>query len=1082
MKKIFTLLAMTLLLLTRNDVYAQTYDTTNYYGKMNYIFQYVDKSQVTTGLLRDYSIDFLNPDNYTGAAIHDSNFVSMSEWRMLYAGLYGAQINANAHLLYLDTINRRINSYNHTSDPISFIGLYYNYQQLKSTAVSGNLMTVTNEQLRDVAGRTQSPYDTKELFAIAPIRQVAYKGNNQFMMRSSMFFGNTGKTISTIEVSPKGTATYQLVTLNTPFTVNYDSAGFYNMNFRITYVGGVVKYGHTKMAVYNTPSTGGPNARFAGWPITNTAVTATKAYLGTFGEGDITVEYGINNTSHEIKKPLIVVKGFDPNGAFDYYALLDQINYDPNMNWNSITLNNGLDDINNYDIIFLNFKNGTDYIQRNAYLLEKVISIVNQRKHANGSSEQNVIIGMSMGGLVTRYALRDMEINALAHETRLFISHDAPHWGANVPVAAQAAVQHLAPWKIINFNGTFPFIGWTDLFPGTQNGLDLFNSPAAKQMVIQRYTLVGETLNADNSVHNTFLNEINQMGWPVNCRNVALSNGSCNGTPTFADNSSLLSISGRRSMTYFGSLWRSLAASAIAPLNSQYSFINGWNSPQFNNSSLGWEFPLALFSTNSSFVIDFNIKAVPKTGTAQIYRGDIYSSKKILGLINVNNYFIKCHVNSNTGMLPLDNAPGGMYDLNEFGFNPQIIQSQLPDFFSGYINTVVNQPRFCFVPTVSSLAFTNAQNFLFTDICGVVNCQSATGISDHYAPLQNQLHISYTQASTNWLLQAQGLTGNCVKICASDVSIDGPKTVCSTGSTYSLVTPMTGATVTWSVSPTNLASLTTNNGSATLTKTGANGSVILTANITNACGGTVSKSRKIQVGLANYIPYKINYYNPNGSTLCSGQAYSYQLLTVDGSTLFENGITGVEWAGNPGSASVNYNSGSYYIGGATYVNGSASQLTFHAPPGTSSLPVQVKVNIGNACGWTGDSGDPYTYILPQNGNSTLVNCGSGFLAVSPNPVQNTLTINFSGATTATQTPVAQNNARQSSVKAMVETPTAAIKHVRILDTAGKVKKQATVDGNASQAKLDVSALPTGIYFVEISDDTNKETHKIVIQR
>lgn len=1082
MKRFFTLFAAALLLIMHYGAHAQTYDTTAYYGKMNYIFQHVDKSQVTTGLLRDYSIDFLNPDNYTGAAIHDSNFVGMGEWRMLYAGLYGAQINGNANLLYLDTINRLVNTYNHTSDPISIIGLYYNYQQLKSTAISGNLMTVTNEQLYDVAGRTQSPYDTKELFALAPIRQVAFKGNNQFIMRSSMFFGNTGKTISTIEVSPKGTATYQLVTLNTPFTVNYDSAGFYNMNFKITYVGGVVKYGHTKITVYNTPTSGGGGARFGYRYTTNESVTATKAYLGTMGQGDITIELGKNNTSGQIKKPLIMVEGFDPDGSFDYYALQNQISYDANTYWNSISLNYGLDDVNNYDMIFLRFKNGTDYIQRNAYLLERVISIVNQRKQANGSTEQNVIIGMSMGGLVARYALRDMEINSVSHGTRLFISHDAPHWGANVPVAAQAAVQHLAPWQIINIEGFFKKISWVDMFPGTQNGLDLFNSPAAKQMVIQRYALSGETLNADNSVHNAFMNEINQMGWPVNCRNVALSNGSCNGAVTFPDNSNIVSIGGKRSMSYLQSLWRALAMSAIAPLNYGGRFINGWNSPQFNYNALGWEFPLALFSTSSSFVIDFNLKAVPRTGTAEIYRGDIYSSRKILGLINVNNYFIKCHAYSNTSMLPLDNAPGGMYDLKQFGFDLQAIQSQLPEFFQNYINTVISQPRFCFVPTVSALAFTNAQNFLFSDICGVVNCQSASGISDHYAPQQNQLHISYTQASTDWLLQAQSLTGNCVKICASDVTINGPKTVCTGGATYSLVTPMTGAVVTWSVSPTNLVSLTANNGSVTLTQTGGSGSVILTANITNACGGVVSKSRKIQVGLANYIPYKINYYNPNGTTLCGGQAYSYQLLTNDGSTLFDDGITGVEWTGNPGSASVNYNSGSYYTNGPTYVDGSAAQLTFHGWAGMSPTPVQVKVSIGNACGWTGDSGDPATYILPQNGNSTLVNCGSGFLMVSPNPVQNTLTINLSDATTTNPTAATKGNARQSAVKEPVKTSVVPDKHIRILDASGKVCKQTRVAGNTSQTQLDVSRLSPGIYFVEISDNTNKETHKIVIQR
>jgi hypothetical protein len=46
---------------------------------MNYVFHHVNKSQIITGLLRHYGIEFLNLDNYTGAAFHDSNFVALDE-------------------------------------------------------------------------------------------------------------------------------------------------------------------------------------------------------------------------------------------------------------------------------------------------------------------------------------------------------------------------------------------------------------------------------------------------------------------------------------------------------------------------------------------------------------------------------------------------------------------------------------------------------------------------------------------------------------------------------------------------------------------------------------------------------------------------------------------------------------------------------------------------------------------------------------------------------------------------------------------------------------------------------------------
>ena len=93
------------------------------------------------------------------------------------------------------------------------------------------------------------------------------------------------------------------------------------------------------------------------------------------------------------------------------------------------------------------YKKGNDYMQRNAYLVEDVIKWVNSVKQG---TQQNVVLGQSMGGVIARYALRDME-NQLAstgnqtwnHKTNLYISHDAPHQGANMPLSIQYFARHL---------------------------------------------------------------------------------------------------------------------------------------------------------------------------------------------------------------------------------------------------------------------------------------------------------------------------------------------------------------------------------------------------------------------------------------------------------------------------------------------------------------------------------------------------------------------------------------------------------------------------------------------------------------
>jgi hypothetical protein len=1029
MKKLSALLVGITLLVIK--MHAQ--DTSTYFGKMNYVFNYVDKSPITTGLLRDYGIEFLNLDNYTGASLHDSNFTAMDDWRMLYTSLYSSQINNTAGMLYLDTVNRLVNKYAYTSQPISFIGLYYNYQKLRDDAVTSNLMYVSNDQLYDVSGRTQSPYESRELFAIAPIRQAAFTGDNQFIFRPELFLGNTGKTISSIAYDAAGGSNYQTVALNTAFTVNYANTGFYNFSIRITYTDNSIRYAHTKIVAYENP--GSSQARFGTRAIENLQVEATKAYLGTISRGDITIELALNNTTGQIRKPLIVVEGFDPEDTYDYESFWRSLNNDPNTGA-SITLNTGLDNTNDYDLIFLNFQNGMDHIQRNAFLLERVIEIVNGRKTTyNGVRQDNVIIGLSMGGLIARYALRDMEQNSQAHETRLFISHDTPHWGANVPVGAQAAVQHLAPWQIVDFTWQRT-IFYRDMFPQAVDALNIFNSPAARQMLIQRYTLSGESLTADNSTHNDFLNEINGMGWPVNCRNITVANGSCSGGTHFADNTTMFNIDANRSMTYFGSMWRSLVIS-LAALPIGTGVVTGWGNPSFNTWAMVWQFPLSLFATSSSIGIDFKIRSVPSSGTLEIYRGDVYSKKKILWLIDVKNYFIKCHVNSVSGMLPLDNARGGLYNPREFGLDPSIITNQLPDFFQGVQPLMM---EFCFVPTVSALAFNDPAGNLRTNVCSNVNCLNPSGVHDFFAPQQDEFHISFTQAKSDYILQRQAANYSCAKICPANISISGDDAFCFTSGAYTLNTIPANATVTWSLNPSYFATVNCVNCNSTTLSRNYDGAGTLSATFGNTCLGQPIAITKAITRIGN-SPVSGYYY--------SGGVYNNLVDEISGSNYLESNSWTVIHASTPVNA---FPQAWAPAGGYNYswqVNGNNELYVNVQADGYAAF----KLDINGEC-----TALTKYYIFEATG-------GFSALSVSPNPTTSDITVSV-------------DDKQASNLKSGV-VEEAGIRQVIIRDNLGHIVLQQSYSGKTKKATLRVSSLKTGFYIVQVFDGRKWKSHKLI---
>jgi len=105
--KIF-LLAMGILM-TKN-LLAQNLGQTTYSDRMNQIFQSVDKSKISTGLLCDYGLQMVEPKYFNGVPA-DSNFVSMDTWRMLYSGMYMSKINNNVSLTAPVTVFDQIDNY-----------------------------------------------------------------------------------------------------------------------------------------------------------------------------------------------------------------------------------------------------------------------------------------------------------------------------------------------------------------------------------------------------------------------------------------------------------------------------------------------------------------------------------------------------------------------------------------------------------------------------------------------------------------------------------------------------------------------------------------------------------------------------------------------------------------------------------------------------------------------------------------------------------------------------------------------------------------------------------------------------------
>ena len=659
-------------------------------------------------------------------------------------------------------------------------------------------------------------------------------------------------------------------------------------------------------------------------------ITATTAYLGQYGSVKVTVDDAYNDD--EITHPLIVAEGFDvgvviepekKDGSYSYKNFRDFLSFGGsnlrNLIWSSTN--------KDYDIIYVDWDNGVDYLQRNAYALEAVIEWVNTVKLG---TEQNVVLGQSMGGVIARWALADMEERSIDHDTRLFISHDAPQQGANIPASLQFMYRHGGNQYVQTgqtLGGSLVTVPLLEITVGVSNYLSLLDTPATKQLLKNRSTSSYTIANTD---HDSFYNDLKNKGvsgsggYPVNSRNIALSNGSeCGDTQDFLPGDHLVNYQWNKGLSFWGDL-----------LSLIYNPLGGIIGGFFVDSDLYGVAILGLIPGHSKYNVDFQAKSIPYGTGNQIYKGVISYTKKILWFIPVTVNITNVQKNQPSGILPFDTYGGGFYNINGF-----IDTNNLPS--GAFI-----RDRFGFIPTASALDIgKNNVSLIDSDYLKSyvgANPPSAPKNSpfDNYSTefdkinpnAGNYQHISFNTRNGNWLAtELDNIANNneilnCTYIC-NGIKISGSNSVCIGDSkVYSVSNLPSNTIINWSISPSGGFTLTPNGSSVTVTPNGNfNGVATLSIDIDSDCG-FADATKDIQTGAQRPI-----MYDSNGNEVAS---FTFPLNTwevISFST--PPGTLEWEWRHISGNFS--------FMPNNNYAQVFASQNTFGI----------VDVRVRDNCGW-----------------------------------------------------------------------------------------------------------------------------------
>ena len=221
-----------------------------------------------------------------------------------------------------------------------------------------------------------------------------------------------------------------------------------------------------------------------------------------------------------LEKVVIIVEGFDPTNQRFFSTSVEKNNL-----YHIANQQNMADNLRNagYDIVILNFADGLDPLEEQAEVVIELIEILKQTLDDCNSQHEFVVIGPSSGGIVSRYALAKMEEESLEHNTRLYVSIDVPHQGANIPLSFQHFIKFSKNTLPLNFLFSF----------GDLHALkETFLATPTKQLLKYHATETsgGHAYPAQEHIDfYTNLNSMNGNGWPNNCRKISIANGSGSG-------------------------------------------------------------------------------------------------------------------------------------------------------------------------------------------------------------------------------------------------------------------------------------------------------------------------------------------------------------------------------------------------------------------------------------------------------------------------------------------------------------------------------------------------------------------------
>ncbi len=513
MKKIYASLRTTIficiIILAASTSYAQNRAT--YREKVNAELSKLDLTGIKNGMFLNLSIfNSTELDQFRNLKPDQSKIHSNAEnWENLYQRLSRTQLKENQKTFPEFANLTGTTVQNRTKNNIIPIGIL----DIEGTLLTEQQVKNAEQQKNNPKNVISEEYEKIRFLVASVLQENIYQSEVQFKISPDLLITDRQSSINEIEIDfndGKGFTKYKLE--NQLVNHKFNKLGKTLIKIKLFTPQGPYLFESVINVVQFDRRTPYREFQVTASPIAFDTVTyrnGSNHRTATVPGANVRILLGCDGVYN---KPLLLVEGID---------LGEDVNLDDlEADWiggDTPPLQNYLNE--GYDIVLLDWQNSHDFIQNNAQVLKAVINEINLTKVG---TNQIVVIATSMGGLVSRWALREMENQSQPHHVSHLICHDTPHQGANIPIGLTQlywetptdVYENLLVYALSKY--------WANYYFALQG-------PSSRQMLMhwggQPNVGVGNK-HPDFDIFRTALTALGNGGYPSTCRNVAIVNGS----------------------------------------------------------------------------------------------------------------------------------------------------------------------------------------------------------------------------------------------------------------------------------------------------------------------------------------------------------------------------------------------------------------------------------------------------------------------------------------------------------------------------------------------------------------------------